>query len=491
MTPSTSTTGQPSAPAGSRRLIAWNFMALSAASLAGRLVGLFTGIYTRRTLGVEAIGQLNWCNAFISYFNMFINPGLETIAKRDVAREPRLAGRTVSLLLTLQLLLATGAFVLVGVIAMLGLRGPQISAILALQAIGLLLLPLNLTWLLQARERMAPAAFAEVVSQALMLPAVILFIHSPAHVLRYVLLAYPLRLGVIVYLVWYARRRGLFQWSEIRLALAGASPLLKAAIPVGLSQVSVLLYYNFATLFLGFKQGDAAVGLYSTAFQLMMVPMFLSGALTSAYFPALARAMNDTDQCRKVSREFLRVLVWIGLPIAAAGWAAGRHVIHLMYGAQFAESGLLFEWLSLNVALVFFNIGIAQPFIAWNLQNTHLKLTLAAGTLNVVLNTLLIPRYGATGAVFTALSSEMVVLVGALFLRRRIAKIPVLAIVSRPLVLSVALAAVIRGAMVFGSIHWMIAVALGLALFGVCFWICERETVAKLARGLWRSPKST
>ncbi len=60
-----------------------------------------------------------------------------------------------------------------------------------------MLLPLNLTWLLQANERMGPAAFAEVVSQVLMLPALFLFIHNPTHVVRYVLLVYPFRIGVI------------------------------------------------------------------------------------------------------------------------------------------------------------------------------------------------------------------------------------------------------------------------------------------------------
>src|SRR5437762_2532901 len=115
---------------GQRRVIARNFLSLSAAALAGRIVSLFSGIYTRRVLGVVAIGQLSWCAAVLSYFTLLINPGLETIAKRDVAQDPSRAGRYVSLLLLLQLLLAVSAFIFVAIFAMLGLRGPQISVIL-------------------------------------------------------------------------------------------------------------------------------------------------------------------------------------------------------------------------------------------------------------------------------------------------------------------------------------------------------------------------
>ncbi len=473
---------------GQRRLIARNFLSLSAASLAGRVVSLFSGIYTRRVLEVVAIGQLSWCTSVLSYFTLLINPGLETIAKRDVAQDPSRAGRYVSLLLMLQLLLAMSAFIFVAIFAMLGLRGPQISLILTVQAFGLLLLPLNLTWLLHANERMGPAALTEVASQLLMLPAIILFIHSPAHVVRYVLLAYPLRIGAILYLAWYANRHGLLRWGEIHLTLKGAMPLVRAAVPLGFSQAAILLYYNFDAIFLGFTRGDATVGLYSTAYSLMLVPMFLSSSLTSAYFPALSRASSSLEQRQQVSREFLRVLTWVGFPLAAAGWAVGRYAVNLMYGKDFAGSGILFEWLSLNIALVFFNIGIAQPLTAWDHQKVYFKITVAAATVNVLLNIVLIPRYGTAGAVFTTILAEAVVTVGALMVRARIGRIPVLRIVYRPLICSALMAAVVRWMGVFFHTPWWAALALGMLLFAGCFWFFEQETIAGLVKRIWRSP---
>jgi O-antigen/teichoic acid export membrane protein len=473
---------------GHRRLVARNFFSLSVAALAGRVVTLFSGIYIRRVLEVVAIGQLSWCTSVLSYFTLLINPGLETIAKRDVAQDPSRAGRYVSLLLMLQLLLAVSAFIFVAIFAMLGIRGPQISLILTVQAFGLLLIPLNLTWLLHANERMGPAALTEVVSQLLMLPAIILFIHSPAHVVRYVLLAYPLRIGAILYLAWYANRHGLLRWSEIHLTLKGAMPLVQAAIPLGFSQVAILLYYNFDAIFLGFTRGDATVGLYSTAYSLMLMPTLLSSSLTSAYFPALSRASTDPQQRQRVSREFLRVLTWVGFPLAAAGWAVGHHVVDLMYGKDFAASGILFEWLSLNVALVFFNIGMAQPLTAWDHQKIYFKITVVAAIANVLLNIVLIPRYGAPGAVFTTILAEAVVMVGAWMARIRIAPIPVLQVVYRPLVCSAIMAAVVRGMEAYFHTPWWAALVLGMLLFTGCFWFFERETIMGLVKRIWRLP---
>jgi O-antigen/teichoic acid export membrane protein len=233
------------------------------------------------------------------------------------------------------------------------------------------------------------------------------------------------------------------------------------------------------------------VGLYSTAYNLMIVPMFLSSSLTSAYFPALSRALNDTERCQQVSREFLRVLVWIGFPIAAAGWAAGRYAVDLMYGSAYAGSGILFEWLILNIGLVFFNVGLAQPLTAWDCQKIYFKITALAAAANVGLNIILIPRYGAAGAVFTTLLAEFIVAIGALMVRARVVRIPVFRIVYPPLLCSAALAMVVRGAVVFLGLPWWAALALGLSLFAAGFWLLERETILGVLRRIWRVPEKS
>ena len=461
-------------------MIARNFLSLNAASFAQRFLGLFTSIYTRRVLGVVAIGQISWCSSVMSYFSLAINPGLGTIAQRDVAREPSKAGHYISQLLMLQVALALVAFALAGVFALLDLRGPQIRLILALQAFGLLLLPFNLSWLLQAHERMAPAAFATVVSQFLMVPALFLFIRGPSHVIRYVWLSYPFSLGMLAYLIWYASHHRLFRWEEIRPTLHGSLALLKEAVPLGLSQVAILLYYNFGAIFLGFARGDAVVGLYSTAFNLMVVPLTLSGSLATAYFPALSRSQGNADQMKQTSAEFLRVLVWMGFPVAAMGWAGGRYVVPLMYGQHFAASGPMLEWLSLNIALVFFNIGIGWPLNAWGHQKENFYASGVAAVLNVGLNCALIPRYGVWTAVAATILAELAVMVYLMYWRRRICPISVLKIASKPLMASVIVGVLTKILVSVFPGFWWIVVGLGLAGLMASVWMAEKETIRRL-----------
>ena len=164
----------------------------------------------------------------------------------------------------------------------------------------------------------------------------------------------------------------------------------------------------------------------------MFISTVVSGAMMSAYFPVLSQVAGDTQQAKRVAHDFATLMVWMGLPIAALGWACGRHVNDLLFGAQFAAAGPYFEWLCLVVALTFTNIGLGTPLLAWGHQKLHLKIIATSALASLVLNALLVPRYGGWGAVAALLMAETMSL-GLLAIARRrlelgrIALLPLLA----------------------------------------------------------------
>jgi O-antigen/teichoic acid export membrane protein len=461
-------------------VVAENFLWLSAGRLAGLVVSFFSGIYARRVLGVVAIGQYSWCLSVVSYFSLLVDPGLEKIANRDVARDPSQTELRLSQLLALRFTFAAVAFGVVGVLTATGLRGPTISHLLLLSAIALLLVPFDLTWLLQAHERMAPAAIAQLVVQILRLPLLVLLVHEPANVDRYILLWYPLQIGFSGYICWFAGHHGLLRWSRVRPTFRGAWPLVKEALPVGLSQASTHLYYNFDAILLGFLRDDATVGIYSTAYGVMLIPTFLSAALTQAYFPHLSRVYQDKRLSVSASSDFLTIHMWIGMPLAALGWAFGRHVMVLLYGSGFAESGPLLEWLALNLALIFFSTGIGMPLTTWGLQRIYLKIALTGAIVNVVLNFILIPYFGVWGAVITTLLAEGIVGFGCLWARRRHVALRWQRIVTKPLGVCIVAAVIGRYLALTFPDQWVISLLLVAVGILVAFWLTERNDLAAL-----------
>jgi O-antigen/teichoic acid export membrane protein len=242
---------------------------------------------------------------------------------------------------------------------------------------------------------------------------------------------------------------------------------------------------------LGLWRGDSAVGLYSTAYAVMLIPTFLSGALSSAFFPQLARVHGDEQQSVSVSSDFLRVLVWMGMPFAAIGWAFGRHGVVLLYGRDFAQSGPLLEWLSLNIGLIFFNVGIGNPFDAWGLQGPHFRISSAGALINVALNCVLIPRFGVWAAVATTLIAEVVVGIGCLTVRNRYIRLPWWSIAAKPFAFSLGAALIGRYLAVAFPDQWVSSLILVASGIIAALWISERSTALGLLHSFRKLPQIT
>jgi len=474
---------EPASPPDRRR-IAGNFLAMASTSGIGLAVSLLTSIYIRRVLGPEAIGQVNWSLAVLAYLALIANPGVTTVGQRELAKDGRRAGELVGVLIGLQSLLSLAAYVGVLAIVLWNPRGVTVGWLLLIQGATLFTTAWNTGWILQAHERMAAPSFAALASNVLQIPTLLLLVHGPDDIFRYALITVAFALAVTLFNLCYGISHGLVRLGDFRPTLAGASLMLRESWPLALSQGAILIYYNCDAIILGFVNGDEVVGQYSTAYRLMLVASVGTAALWNAYFPALARTHDKPAEGRALSREYLKLLAWMGLPTAALAFACGRHVVWLMYGHTFEMAGFYFEWLCLDIGITFLNYGIVSVLVPWGRSHLQFQITAAAGLFNLALNLAIIPLYGPWGAVATTLAAEALVLVLGLWARRRrdIFWHPMLPIVGPPLLCSAAVALAIKLLPQSFDRFWWAELAIGAAFLGGCLLAFERPVIARLLR---------
>ena len=466
--------------APNRKRIAANVLSLSGTYLLGFLATIGISIYVRRILGPEAVGQVNWIQAVLSCGAILINPGLTTIGQRELAKDRQ--ADLANLIVTLQALFAAAAFAVCLACAALGVLGEVRGLLLVIQAAGLFFVALNLGWVLQAHERMVAPSFANLAFNALQLPLFLPFIHGPDDVYWYAALGLSYPGLMALFTVWYVVRHRLIP--ALRMRLAGAAALLGEAWPLALAQGAALVFLYADTVILGVTEGDEAVGQYSTAYRLMMVSGFVTASLWNAYFPVLARSREVPEQAVRLSREYLGLLAWSGFPIAMLGWAVGRHVVEIMYGAAFAEAGRLFEWLCLAIAVQFLNHGLSQILIPWGYSRIQFKIVAGGAVANVALNLVVIPLYGAWGAVATTIGSEILVFVLGMIARRRhdIFRHPILPVLLPPLACSVGVALLLAALPASWDGFWWDELGAGIAVLTLCLLWFERQAIRKLVQ---------
>lgn len=468
-------------PAGRRR-VALNFVALAGTSVLGLVTTILVSVWVRRAMGPEAVGQIGWATAAVALVAGLVTPGLLPVGQRALARTPERTAEIAAVILTLQTLLALVVYLGILLVAWAAPRGPIVSLLLAVQGLTLFLTAWNTGWVLQGHERMAAPGLAALALGVLQLPALVLLVHGPQDVAAYAVIVVASTAGGVAFNLWYLSRCRILAPLRLRPALRGWRGLLREASPLALSQLGLLGIANAGILVLGFTHGDDAVGQFSSAYRLMLVASLVTAALWNAYFPVFARADADPPLAKRLSREYLSVLAWMGLPFAALGWSFGGEVVELLYGPAFAEAGRYFEVLCVAAGLTFLNYGITSVLVPWGRGDLQLRLIAASAGLNVAMVAIGVPLFGPWFAVAAIVAGEALVLLLGIAVRRRadIFWHPVLPVIVAPLACSIAVAAIL--AAVPRAFHglWGLQLAAAAATLAAALLIFEWRALRRL-----------
>lgn len=412
-----------SAPAAgavyARRRVLTNFFTVAGIGTIGRFLGIVIDTLARRALGPVAMGQLGWNASLLAYLNLAANPGMFTIAKRDAARYRDRVQGLVNLVLTLQACAAVVILAVAASLALAGVRSGVVGTLLMIQSIASLLMSLSFYWVLESQERPVLPSMLTFLQQVLLLPIVWLFVRDPSHALLYAALPIPIALLNLAVVMTCLRRDGLIHFRAVRPTFTGTRALFDESWPITLSLAATSMVANCGALILGALHGDIAVGIFTTALTWMLLSNSVSRAVMTSYFPSLARAAGDPAAARIVADQYLRLMLYLGVPAGIFGFFIAPVWLTTILGPSYAQAGEALRWLSLNVALMFLNISLTTPLQAMDRERQYLRITLIAAAANLVSNAVLIPIYGMWGAVAAALLTEAITLVVAVTHRGR------------------------------------------------------------------------
>jgi PST family polysaccharide transporter len=194
--------------------------------------------------------------------------------------------------------------------------------------------------------------------------------------------------------------------------------LLKESWPLILAGLSVVLYMKIDVVMLGKMSDDREVGLYSAASRLSEAFYFLPMIIVSSLNPLLLRARaSGAEQYRKSLLKLYVLMVRLSLAIALPLLILAPLLIETLYGIQYSESTAVLQVHVWAAVAVFLGVASSQYFTAEGKQKLSLYRTLLGLAVNIGMNFLLIPRYGALGAAVATLVSYFVATFSVFFTR--------------------------------------------------------------------------
>lgn len=404
---------------------------------------LITFPYISRVLMAQNVGKIHFGLSIISYFQLIATLGITTYAIREcsVVRENKTKlSQLASQIFSINVCTTIISYVLLALIVLINERLKDYKLLLFIQSLTIACTTIGADWLNSAMEDFRFITIRTVSFQILALILMLLFVHAPEDYIKYAIIGLFSSSGACLLNIIYRKK-------YCTLNFTTHIELKKHFSPIVFLFVMVLaqdIFNNADTTMLGLMIGDREVGIYSAAHKMAkMINQFVASVLwvilprMSYYF-----AKGNYDEINKLLKKILGFYLLLGLPCAVGTIMLSNDIIYIIAGEDFKEAASVLQILMIGFIIKLFGenfLGNAV-LLPSKKEKYFMFVCCVSAIINVIINYLYIPSFGAKAAAMTtSICSLLILLLLLINNDKRIRILKMIDITLAPLIGSVAI----------------------------------------------------
>lgn len=389
-----------------------NFMMNAILTMSSFIFPLISYPYVSRILLPDGTGKVSFATSLIAYFTMFAQLGIPTYGVRACSRvrdDRNALTRTAQELLIINLVMTALSYTAL-ILALLFV--PRLRAersLYLLVSLSMIFNTIGMEWLYKALEQYTYITVRSIAFKLVALVAMFALIHSREDYVIYggITILASSASGVLNFL--HARR-------FISMRPVGGyrfRPHLKAVAVFFAMACASTVYTNLDTVMLGFMTDDTTVGYYNAAVRIKSILVSIVTSLGAVLLPRASYYVErgEMDRFRQITRKALNFVFLAAVPMMLYFMIFAKQGIFLLSGESYAGAVMPMQWIMPTLLFIgLSNVLGIQILVPLNRERVVLWSIIAGAAVDVVLNVLLIPRFGASGAAAATSVAELVVL---------------------------------------------------------------------------------
>ena len=384
------------------------------------LTPLITSPYLTRVLGADRLGVYSASNAFATYFVIFSLLGVNDYGNRSIAQvrddREKLSDTFwqiyyVQFFLTIVLL----AVYLISIFT----TGKyfQIQLVLTIYVLSSLF---EISWFAIGMEKFRLTSTVNTITHLGIVTGIFLFVKQPADLWKYTLVVTLGNLVSLLVLMPLVFKYTDFRKPDFRKMAAHLKPNLILFLPV----IATSVYQYLSKIMLGAWSTEAETGFYQNAENIVNLPTFITTAIVTVMLPYASNlvANGEADENRELLGSTLKYTSILNVAMAFGIFSIAADFIPWYLGAEFRRSAVLVRMMAPLIFINgFSNVLRYQCIIPNEMDRANLVSMFSGAAADVLLNLLLIPRFGASGAACSMLVAALLTLViQLLYVRQKI-----------------------------------------------------------------------
>ena len=406
------------------RSIKYNFIMNLILTISSFIFPLITFPYVSRVLMAEGNGKIAFVSSVANYFLMVASLGIPTYGIRacsQVRNDKHELSKTVQEIVLINIIVT--AFVMLTYIVSILIipRFWEDRILFYINGINIVLNVFGVNWLYQALEQYDYITFRSLIFKIISVILMFILIHNESDYVLY---------GAII--VFAAAGSNILNFLNLKRYIS-LKPIknynlkrhIKPILILFAQNLAVSIYTNLDTIMLGFIKGDYEVGLYNAATKIKTILLGVVTSLANVLLPRMSYYVknNMKSDFKLIMVKGINFTIMISIPLCIYFMLCSRETILLIAGQQYIEAVLAMQIIIFAVIpngfTVFLGIQVLTPL---GKEKYVLYSVILGAIVDLALNCLLIPNYGAAGAAFATLLAEFGVLIMQIIFSKNILK---------------------------------------------------------------------
>ncbi|WP_303316570.1 flippase [Flavivirga abyssicola] len=369
-------------------------------------VSFIVGLTVARYLGKEQYGILGYAQSLVGLFACIADFGINEILNRELVKKEKPIGHFLGTASVIKLI--GGILALSGILATGYFLNLDTQTLLLVFILGTAYL-FHTVFVLQfyfkskilGKQLFWVSFFANIFSATLKF----LFVFFELDLIYFgvALLSESIMMAALYYHYYYKLGENFSDWkydSKI------ATLFLREGWPLILSTIMVTVFMRVDQIMIKHILGNASNGLYNATVKLSELWYTIPVVICNSIFPSMVKSKQvDISTYNLRIQSLFSFMFWIALVIIIVNYVFADLIFDVTYGEQYLSSAAIYRIHIFSSIFMFFVITSTRYLQIEKLTKQVFYRSVLGAISNILLNIVLIPKYGLSGAAYATLIS--------------------------------------------------------------------------------------
>lgn len=371
------------------------------------LLSLIVGVLTARYLGPKNYGLINYGASYVALFSSLCTLGINSIIVKEFIDKPKQQGEAIGTTLVLRAIASLLSIVTIMSVVFV-VDGDERTTIIVV-AICSLSLFFHIfevfNYWFQSQYKSKVTAIVTFTAYAIVSIYKIILLVKDADIywfafstsLDYICVA------ALLYLTFRKNKGPRLSFSKIK-----AKEILTKSYHYILAGMMVSIYGQTDKFMLKQMLDESAVGYYATSTAICGMWTFVLAAIIDAMVPRIAELhKNNKEEYYKKNRQLYAIVFYLSIFVSLFFLIFGELVVKILYGESYLPAVQPLKIITWYTAFSYLGTARNIWMVCENKQKYLKYIYVGAAVMNVIMNLILIPIWGTSGAAAASLLTQI------------------------------------------------------------------------------------